>query len=46
MALPRALQDLANWLSENGIDDVNDLVGTAHAGAEKVDRVAADVGVA
>ena len=30
MALPRALGDLTRWLSENGIDDVNELVGAAH----------------
>jgi len=30
MALPRALANLTNWLGENGINDVNDLVGTAH----------------
>lgn len=30
MALPRALGDLTRWLEENGIDDVNDLVGAAH----------------
>jgi dihydroorotate dehydrogenase (NAD+) catalytic subunit len=30
MALPRALEDLARYLQENGIGDVNDLVGAAH----------------
>ncbi len=30
MALPRALADLARYLAENGIADVNDLVGAAH----------------
>src|SRR5262249_49512196 len=36
MALPRALRDLENWLAENGIDDVNDLVGAAHEGMEPI----------
>lgn len=30
LALPRALDDLTRFLAENGIDDVNRLVGTAH----------------
>ena len=30
MALPRALEQLTRWLEENGIDDVNELVGAAH----------------
>ncbi len=30
MALPRALQDLQQYLVNEGIDDVNDLVGCAH----------------
>jgi len=39
-ALPRALVDLTRWLSENGIDDVNDLVGAAHEESEAGDAVA------
>ncbi len=39
-ALPRALADLTRWLSENGIDDVNDLVGAAHEESEAGDAVA------
>ncbi|MGQ0653496.1 MAG: dihydroorotate dehydrogenase [Betaproteobacteria bacterium] len=30
MALPRALAELTRWLADNGIDDVNALVGSAH----------------
>ena len=30
LALPRALSDLTAYLEENGITDVNDLVGAAH----------------
>jgi len=30
MALPRALADLTEFLAANGIDDVNELVGSAH----------------
>lgn len=30
MALPRALGDLTRYLQENGIEDVNELVGAAH----------------
>lgn len=30
MALPRALDELTTYLQENGIDDVNQLVGAAH----------------
>jgi dihydroorotate dehydrogenase (NAD+) catalytic subunit len=30
MALPRALDDLTRYLEENGIEDVNELVGAAH----------------
>jgi dihydroorotate dehydrogenase (NAD+) catalytic subunit len=33
MAVPRALGDLTRWLEENGIADVNDLVGAAHEDA-------------
>ncbi len=30
LALPRALADLTKYLQENGISDVNELVGAAH----------------
>jgi len=29
-AAPRILRDLGRYLEENGIDDINDLVGAAH----------------
>jgi len=30
LALPKALSDLTDWLAENDIHDINDLVGAAH----------------
>jgi dihydroorotate dehydrogenase (NAD+) catalytic subunit len=40
MALPRALENLTGWLAENGIADVNELVGAAHEDAVRAARMA------
>lgn len=40
-ALPRALADLTTFLEENGIADVNELVGAAHAERDAVDGMMA-----